>query len=169
MSKKSVSLKRCLEQLECNFDNRTEIFFPHSENKWLKTSSKKPNNSSGSNDWKFHNSEDSFFGKTKSRSLLLGFWKKTVRWIIFSKWFVLRLKNPTDRQNAILTSKLKNFHQKFQNFIFQSPWKLIEKPMETILKFFPGLVECKFNKDVESFLTKIPCPFVQSPKYEKFF
>ena len=74
--KKSVSLKRYIEQLECNFDNRTELFLRHSENKWIKTFSKKRNNSSGSKDWKFHNSEDKLFGKTKSRNLLLGFWKK---------------------------------------------------------------------------------------------
>ena len=30
LSKKSVALKRYLGQVEWNFDNRTEIFFPHS-------------------------------------------------------------------------------------------------------------------------------------------
>ena len=40
--------------------------------------------------------------------------------------------------------------------------------MKTILNF-SGLVECKFDKDVESFLTKIPYPFDKTPNYEKFF
>ena len=167
--KKSVTLKRYLEQLECIFDNRTEIFFPHSEINWLKKFSKKnPTIHLVQLIESFTTLRIIYSGKTKSRSLLLSFWKKTVRWINFWKWFVLLLKFLTDTQNAILTSKLKNFHQKFQKFIFQSPWKLIEKLMKTILNF-SGLVECKFDKDVESSLTKSPYPFDQTPNYEKFF
>ena len=135
----------------------------------MKNFSKKPNNSSGSNDWIFHNSEDICSGKSKSRSLLLSFWKKNVEKIIFFRKNVLLHNYPTHKQNVNLTKKWKTFIKSFYIYFFKHPWKTIIKLTKIIPRTFSGLIECKFDKHVESFLSKVPCPLAQTPKYEKFF